>query len=83
MGVYAVEQLLEGKSNIVICSRGGKIVSTDIRYALVLDRMYKNKLQPGDLDPFTEEQVDEMRRFCEKKRADLIALYEKVDLLGL
>ena len=77
------EQLLEGKSNIVICSRAGKIVSTEIRYALVLDRMYKGKLQPGDLDPFTAEQVDEMKRFCEKKRADLVSLYEKVDLLGL
>ncbi len=83
MGVYAVEQLLEGKSNIVICSRAGKIVSTEINYALVLDRMYKDKLKPGDLDPFTAEQVDEMKRFCEKKRADLVSLYEKVDLLGL
>ena len=83
MGVYAVEQLLEGKSNIVICSRAGKIVSTEINYALVLDRMYKDKLKPGDLDSFTAEQVDEMKRFCEKKRADLVSLYEKVDLLGL
>ena len=83
MGVYAVEQLLEGKSNIVICSRAGKIVSTEIRYALVLDRMYKNKLKDGDLNAFTAEQVAEMRAFCEKKRQDLISLYEKVDLLGL
>ena len=83
MGVYAVEQLLKGQSNIVICSRAGKIVSTEIRYALVLDRMYKDKLKPGDLDPFTEEQIAEMKRFCEKKRADLVSLYEKVDLLGL
>ena len=83
MGVYAVEQLLEGKSNIVICARDGKIVSTEIRYALALDRMYKNKLNPGDLDPFTEEQIAEMRAFCDRKRQDLLALYAKVDLLGL
>ena len=83
MGVFAVEQLLEGNSNIVICSRAGKIVATEIRYALVLDRMYKGKLKPGDLDPFTAEQVEEMKRFCDKKRADLVSLYEKVDLLGL
>ena len=83
MGVYAVEQLLEGKSNIVICARDGKIVSTEIRYALALDRMYKNKLNPGDLDPFTEEQIAEMRAFCDRKRQDLLSLYAKVDLLGL
>ena len=45
--------------------------------------MYKGKLKPGDLDPFTAEQVEEMKRFCDKKRADLVSLYEKVDLLGL
>ena len=58
-------------------------MSTEIRYALVLDRMYKNKLKDGDLNAFTAEQVAEMRAFCEKKRQDLISLYEKVDLLGL
>ena len=83
MGVFAVEQLFLGKSNIVICSRNGKIVATDIRYALVLDRMYKNKLAPGDLDPFSAGQIAEMTAFCAHKREELASLYAKVDLLGL
>ena len=76
MGEFAVDQLFLGHSDIVICERNGEIVSTDINYALVLDRMYKNKLKPGDTDRFSAEQIEEMKRFCEEKRVVLNSLYE-------
>jgi len=69
MGVFAVEELLKGNSNLVVCERHGEIVATDINYALILDRMYKNTLEEGDLDAFTEEQINEMKEhIAEKKR---------------
>ncbi len=76
MGDAAVDNLLLGKSNLVICERHGEIVTTDIQYALILDRMYKGKLKDGDLDAFTAEQVEAMKAVCEEKAAFMRDLYE-------
>ena len=71
MGVKAVELLVEGKSNLVMCELDGKVVPVDIAFALISDRMYKNKLKPGDLDHFTPEQIEEMKQLCEKRREEI------------
>ena len=68
MGVFAVNELLKGNSNIVICERRGKIVSNDISYALKLDKMYKGKLSEGDLDEFDEATIERMKAEVEEKR---------------
>ena len=67
IGAYAVEKLLSGDSNLVICERKGDITCMDIGEALILDRMYKDKLKDGDLDKFSAETVAWMRDFCHKK----------------
>ena len=76
MGREAVDLLLAGKSDLVVCSREDRICTTEINYALILDRMYKNKLKDGDLDSFTPEQISEMRKFCENKAAEFKKLYD-------
>ena len=76
MGAFAVEELLRGKSNLVVCEKQGKIVSTDINYALILDRMYKGKLKDGDLEKFSEEEIAQMKSELEEKRAAMARLYE-------
>ena len=75
MGVYAAEELLRGRSNLVVCERRGNIVSTDINYALILDRMYKGKLKDGDLDNFSESEIEQMKREIEEKKAYLLELF--------
>ena len=75
MGAYAVEELLRGNSNLVVCERENKIVSTDINYALILDRMYKGKLKDGDLDAFTEEEINSMKETVATKREAMLELY--------
>ena len=75
MGAYAVEELLRGNSNLVVCERDGKLTSTDIRYALILDRMYKNTLKEGDLESFTAEEVERMKAEVERKRAVMYEHY--------
>ena len=75
MGVYAAEELLRGKSNLVVCERRGQIVSRDINYALILDRMYKNKLKDGDLDSFSESEIEQMKAEIEEKKAYLLELF--------
>ena len=75
MGAIAVEELLKGHSNLVMCEKTGKIVPTDINYALILDRMYKNKLKDGDLERFTEEDIANMKVDIKNKQASLARLY--------
>ena len=75
MGEAAVDALLAGKSNLVVCKIKGDIVLTDIRYALILDRMYKGKLKGGDLDDFTPEQIKSMEAACAEKKRELAGMY--------
>ena len=83
MGAFAVNELLSGKSNIVICQRNGDIEAVDINFALNLDRMYKGKLKPGDLDEYTPETIEEMKAEIEEKRRvikETYAVAEKINL---
>ena len=82
MGAKAVDLLLEGKSNLVVCEIDSEIVPVDINYSFALDRMYKNKLKDGDLDAFTAEQVAEMEAFCSRKRAYVRELYDLANALA-
>ena len=75
MGAVAVEELLKGNSNLVMCEKKGKIVAVDINYALILDRMYKDKLKDGDLDAFTDEEIDRMKAEIHEKQAYMARLY--------
>lgn len=83
MGVFAVEKLLAGESNLVICERDSKIVATDINYALTLDRMYKGKLKEGELDVYTEEQIASMKALSEKRRHNIEELYRISRVINL
>jgi len=78
MGVRAVERLLEGRSNLVICERNGDIMDLDINYALVADRMYKKKLQRGDLDAFGADEVASMKELAAQRGAGIAAVYKMV-----
>jgi 6-phosphofructokinase 1 len=83
MGEFAVEELFKGRSNEVICDVNNEICAVDIDYALILDRMYKNKLKEGDLDRFTPAQITEMQAACARRRANIETLYATIDKLGL
>lgn len=75
MATKAVELLTEGKSNLVMCELDGEITPVDISWALIADRMYKNKLKPGDLDKFSAEEIKAMEAMAEKRRGEIKMLY--------
>jgi 6-phosphofructokinase 1 len=82
MGVRAVDLLLEGKSDLIVAEEYGKLIPTDIHFALTVDRMYKNKLQDGDLDNFSPEDIEKMKDICAKRTAKMERYYNLVDQLG-
>ena len=81
-GYKAVELLLAGQSDVVICSRHNEIVPVEIKWALIVDRMYKNKLKDGDLDAFTPEQIEEMKALCVERHAYFEEMYKIVNSVG-
>ncbi len=83
MGVYAVEELLRGNSNKVICERNGDICSVDINYSHTIDRMYKNKLSEGELDAFSAEEIERMKAELDEKRSELLSLYTTENKINL
>ena len=83
MGQRAVEELFLGNSNLVVCERGGVIMTADINYALTLDRLYKGKAKPEELAPYSEEEIAEMRAVGDKKRELFRSLYACVDRICL
>jgi 6-phosphofructokinase 1 len=83
MGMFAVNELLAGNSNLVICQRNGDIESVDINFALILDRMYKGKLKDGDLEVFSAEEVEKMKALAKERRAELEVLYRVATTINL
>lgn len=75
MGIEAVNLLLCGQSNMVVCMHGEDITSMNIEYALTLDHMYKNKLKEGELDKYSIDEIQSMRQYCIKKASDFKTLY--------
>jgi hypothetical protein len=51
----------------------------EIKFALILDRMYKNKLKDNDLDGFTDEQLKQMKDICNERRRYFDNMYEIVN----
>ena len=82
MAVKAVELLVQGKSNLVMCELDGKVCPVDISFALIADRMYKNKLKDGDLDPFTPEQIEAMKALSAKRTEEIRNLYSVANDIG-
>ena len=83
MGQRAVEELFLGNSNLVVCERGGIIMTADINYALTLDRLYKGKATPEELAPYSEAEIAEMTAVGDKKRELFRSLYACVDRICL
>ena len=81
-GYKAVELLLSGVSDVVVIDRHGEITSMEIKFALILDRMYKNKLKDGDLDKFSAEEIKEMEKICAERRKYFDDMYEIVNEIG-
>ena len=76
MGSFAVDLLINDKSDVIVAEVDGKIVSYDISYALTMDKMYKKKLKDGQLDAFSAEQIASMKAVCDFRAAEIRRLYD-------
>ncbi len=84
MGVAAVEQLLLGKSNLVMCDRRGEIVATDFSFAFTVDKIHKGmEVSEEEMSQFTNEDKEAMKALIDERVSYLNYLYatgEKINL---
>ena len=76
MGDKAVELLLEGKYNQVVCYRKGQICAEDMEFAFTLDRLVKGKATEEELAKLSPEVRAEMEIRAEEKRNYFKNLYD-------
>ena len=84
MGFVAVEQLLLGKSNLVICERYGDIVATDIAFALTADKFNKGiTVKDEELAAFSKAEVEAMKALAKERQDDIERLYAMAEKINL
>ncbi len=83
MGAAAVNNLLAGDTNDVICARGNDIVSMEINYAVTLDNMYKNKLTDKEIKAIPPSSLFEMKRVMSERDAYKAYFRDLIDSVSL
>ena len=81
MGSRAVKELLDGKSNIVVCEQAGEIVCLDINFAQTADRIYKGKAKPEEIEKYSAEEQAVIMATVEKKQnyfKEMMALVDEI-----
>jgi 6-phosphofructokinase 1 len=81
MGAAAVESLLAGKSNIIICKNEGKICDVDIMKAHTLDTLYKGKLTEEEIAAIPAEDRKWMEERCAVLKARTEEYYRLANLI--
>ncbi|MBE6665004.1 MAG: ATP-dependent 6-phosphofructokinase [Ruminococcaceae bacterium] len=76
LGYTAIQYLLEGKSDIVVCKEDGKIGYKNISDALLVDRMFKKKMTEEEYAALSAEDKEWMEARCAKLLADMQRLYD-------
>ena len=84
MGYAAVEQLLEGNSNLVICERHGDVIATDIAYALLVDKMNKGiSVKPEELVKYSVEVLSAMEELVKERKREIAEMYHVAETVNI
>jgi len=83
MGDKAVELLLEGKKNRVVCIQQDDIVDLDIEYALNLDRRYKDKMPDEEFATLSECDQKSMNDFINQRKKKMNDFYETMKRVSI
>lgn len=81
MGNRAVHELLEGKSNLVVCEQNNEIVTLDINFAQTADRIYKGKAAPEEILKYTPAEQEIIKATVAKKQqyfVDMMKLLSEI-----
>lgn len=75
MGDRAINLLLSGKKNMVVCMQQNSITEVDIEYAFKLDRRYKDKMTDEEFNALSETEKAEISARVKARKSRLEDLY--------
>jgi 6-phosphofructokinase len=76
MGIAAVEAIVAGESNLVICERDTEIETVDISLALAIQKYHHGKLSEEELAKMKKEDREFVKKIVERRRSVTKKLYE-------
>ena len=83
MGNEAVNLLLAGMSNQVVCIKDEVICGIDIEYALMYDKVAKGKIKPEEVEGFSKEQVAKMVADAEIRKEKMYKTYKIAERISI
>lgn len=83
MGGAAVNALLTGDTNDVICLRGTDVVSVEMTYAVKLDNYFKGKLTPEQVKKIAPSALYEMKKFIAERNAYKNYIFDLIERVSL
>lgn len=83
MGSKAVDLLLDGKYNLVVCYNNGKICTAEMEYAFIFDRIVKNKATQEEIDALDPALREQMLQKAIEKRAHFKDLHDLADFISI
>ncbi len=83
LGAKAVDLLLEGKYNLVVCYNKGKVSSEEMEYAFQLDRIVKNKASDEEIKALDPEERNSMLARALEKKAHFEYLYHLANCISI
>ena len=76
MGHAAVELLLDGKSNLVVCYNNDEICTAEIEWALTFDRIVKGKASKEEIAALKPDVRNGMQKRAQQKLEKMQELYQ-------
>ncbi len=83
MGDKAVDVLLDGEFNKVICYNGGRITVEDMEYAFTFDRIVKGKTTEEELSKLDPALREEMLKRAEGRKRYITSMYELAERISI
>lgn len=83
MGDKAVDLLVDGKYNLVVCQKKGQICAVEMEYAFALDRIVKGKATEEEILGYEPEYRAALLAEAEEIKAGMNNLYDVAKIMAL
>lgn len=82
MGDKAVDMLIDGKYNLVMCYVDSKVIAEEMEYAFTLDRLVKGKATEDEINALDEQTRTRMTTRAAKIKDTMLDLYDVAKIMA-
>lgn len=82
MGDKAVDLLLDGKYNLVVCYNNAKVCAVEMEYAFELDRIVKGKATQEEIDALDPAEREKMLAEAKRLKDEMQDMYEVAKIMA-